>query len=156
MSLAKYSNLIPLLKLFQDIYHLTKQPMLSWEISVNMESEFCISALESALRQYGHPEIFNTDQGSQFTSIAFSDTLKDANVHISMDGRGRALDNIFIERLWRSVKYEEIYPKEYDNVGELIQSLRVYFKFYNEYRPHASLNGKTPANIYAGCQRIAA
>jgi len=130
--------------------------VLSWEISVNMESEFCISALESALRQYGHPEIFNTDQGSQFTSIAFSDTLKDANVHISMDGRGRALDNIFIERLWRSVKYEEIYPKEYDNVGELIQSLRVYFKFYNEYRPHASLNGKTPADIYAGCERIAA
>jgi len=92
--------------------------VLSWEISVNMESEFCISALESALRRYGRPEIFNMDQGAQFTSIAFSDILKDADVHISMDGRGRALDNVFIERLWRSVKYEEIYPKEYDNVGE--------------------------------------
>ncbi len=121
-----------------------------------MESEFCISALESALRRYGSPEIFNTDQGSQFTSIAFSDILKDANVHISMDGRGRALDNIFIERLWRSVKYEEIYPKEYENVAELIKSLRTYFKFYNEYRPHASLDAKTPASIYAGCERIAA
>jgi len=130
--------------------------VLSWEVSVNMESEFCISALESALRRYGSPEIFNTDQGAQFTSIAFTDILKDADVHISMDGRGRALDNVFIERLWRSVKYEEIYPKEYNSVGELIQSLRVYFKFYNGYRPHASLNGKTPADIYAGCQRIAA
>jgi len=121
-----------------------------------MESEFCISALESALRRYGRPEIFNTDQGAQFTSIAFSDILKDADVHISMDGRGRALDNVFIERLWRSVKYEEIYPKEYDSVGELIQSLGVYFKFYNTYRPHASLKGKTPADVYAGCMRFAA
>ena len=130
--------------------------VLSWEISINMESEFCISALESALRCYGQPEIFNTDQGSQFTCKAFTDTLKDANVHISMDGRGRALDNIFIERLWRSVKYEVIYPKEYNSVRELIQSLRVYFEFYNNYRPHANLGRSTPTEVYSGCIRAAA
>ena len=125
--------------------------VLSWEISINMENHFCLSALDSALRRYGQPEIFNTDQGSQFTSKAFTDALKDAEVLISMDGRGRALDNVFIERLWRTVKYEEIYPKEYSSVGELIDSLRDYFNFYNHERPHASLNGGTPGAVYTDC-----
>jgi putative transposase len=113
--------------------------VLSWEVSVTMESEFCVSALESALRLYGKPEIFNTDQGSQFTSVEFTDTLKSADVQISMDGKGRAMDNIFIERLWRSVKYEEIYPKEYPSVQSLMESLDVYFDFYNTERPHSGL-----------------
>ena len=125
--------------------------VLSWEISVNMESEFCISALESAIRRYGRPEIFNTDHGAQFTCNAFTNILKENEVMISMDGRGRALDNVFIERLWRSVKYEEIYPKEYRSVRELIQSLKRYFDFYNIQRPHASLNRNTPSEVYSGC-----
>ncbi len=127
--------------------------VLSWEVSVTMESEFCISALGSALRQYGSPEIFNTDQGSQFTSTEFTDTLKDAEVQISMDGRGRAMDNIFIERLWRSVKYEEIYPKEYPSVQALRESLKVYFDFYNTERPHAGLKQKTPVEVYQWCMQ---
>lgn len=129
--------------------------VLSWEISVNMESEFCISALESAIRRYGRPEIFNTDQGAQFTCNAFTNILKENEVMISMDGRGRALDNVFIERLWRSVKYEEIYPKEYRSVRELIQSLKRYFDFYNIQRPHASLNRNTPSEVYSGCLMFA-
>lgn len=125
--------------------------VLSWEISMDLEASFCISTLERALRVYGRPEIFNTDQGTQFTSRGFTDVLKGAEVSISMDGRGRALDNIFIERLWRSVKYEEIYIKEYRSVRELIQGLKVYFDFYNTQRPHASLGIKTPVEVYANC-----
>lgn len=128
--------------------------VLSWEISINMETDFCVSALERAMRRYGLPEIFNTDQGAhQFTSKAFTDVLKDAEVLISMDGRGRALDNVFIERLWRTVKYEEIYPKEYLSVAELINSLNDYFKFYNNQRPHSSLNGNTPGEVYVNCMQ---
>lgn len=130
--------------------------VLSWEVSVNMESDFCVSALESALRRHGRPDIFNTDQGSQFTSKDFTGALKDAEILISMDGKGRAMDNIFIERLWRSVKYEEVYLKEYDSVRELIRSLKVYFDFYNNERPHASLGGKTPAEVYRECMQLAA
>lgn len=130
--------------------------VLSWEVSVTMENEFCVSALESALRRYGRPDIFNTDQGSQFTSNDFTVALKEAEVLISMDGRGRAMDNIFIERLWRSVKYEEIYLHEYASVGELIQSLRVYFDFYNNERPHQHLGEKTPGEVYLGCLNLAA
>jgi len=129
--------------------------VLSWEVSVNMESEFCISALESAIRRYDQPEIFNTDQGAQFTCNAFTNILKENEVMISMDGRGRALDNVFIERLWRSVKYEEIYPKEYRSVRELILSLKRYFDFYNDQRPHASLNRNTPSEVYSGCLMVA-
>ena len=126
--------------------------VLAWELSVSMEKEFCIAALESALRRFGSPDIFNTDQGSQFTSKDFTDILKDNEVLISMDGRGRALDNVFIERLWRSVKYEEIYPKEHSSCGELVDSLRHYFEFYNTSRPHAALQGKTPAEVYSHCR----
>ena len=115
-----------------------------------MEEDFCVSALESALRRHGHPEIFNTDQGAQYTGEAFTGTLKQAGIRISMDGKGRCTDNIMIERLWRSVKYEEIYLKEYDTVPELIQALKLYFSFYNHARPHQSLNGQTPAEVYWG------
>ncbi len=130
--------------------------VLSWEISVTMDDEFCVSALESALRRHGRPDIFNTDQGSQFTGNAFTKTLKEAEVLISMDGRGRAMDNIFIERLWRSVKYEEIYLKEYSSVKELTCSLREYFDFYNTRRPHSSFGGKTPSEVYWECMALAA
>lgn len=125
--------------------------VLSWEISVTMDSSFCVSALESAFRRYGRPEIFNTDQGSQYTSNEYTSTVLDNDVLISMDGKGRFIDNIFIERLWRSVKYEEVYLKEYTGVEELIKSLKVYFDFYNNERPHASLEGRTPAEVYWEC-----
>jgi len=127
--------------------------VLSWEVSITMDKEFCIAALEAALRRFGPPDIFNTDQGAQFTSRGFTNILKDYEVLISMDGRGRALDNVFIERLWRSVKYEEIYPKEYDSCADLIVSLRNYFEFYNASRPHAALHGRTPLGVYAECHR---
>jgi putative transposase len=122
--------------------------VLAWEVSVSMDSEFCISALERALRCYDQPVIFNTDQGSQYTSNEFTGTLKDYDIKISMDGKGRAMDNIFIERLWRSVKYEEIYVKEYQSVAELRKALREYFEFYNHQRPHQSFEGQTPSEIY--------
>ncbi len=118
--------------------------VLAWEVSVNLDKEFCISALASALRQYGQPDIFNTDQGAQFTSQAFTDILKENNVLISMDSRGRALDNVFIERLWRSVKYEEIYLHEYDSSVDLIKGLRKYFHFYNEERPTPGSTARHP------------
>ncbi len=122
--------------------------VLSWEVSVCMDSSFCVSALESAFRQHGRPEIVNTDQGSQYTSKDFVSTVLDNDVLLSMDGKGRYIDNIFIERLWRSVKYEEIYTKEYASIDELIRSLKIYFEFYNNERTHAGLEGKTPAEIY--------
>ena len=122
--------------------------VLSWEVSITMDEAFCVSALQSALRQYPHPDIFNTDQGAQYTGEAFTGTLKKHAIKISMDGKGRAMDNIMIERLWRSVKYEEIYLKEYASVAELIQSLQRYFNFYNNERPHQGLNELTPAEAY--------
>jgi putative transposase len=128
--------------------------VLSWEVSVSLEEGFCVSALESALRLHGCPEIFNTDQGAQFTGQAFTGVLQKAEVRISMDGKGRALDNVMVERLWRSVKYEEVYLKAYESVGELIEALRQYFAFYNEERPHQGLGGRTPAQVYHG-RRIA-
>ena len=129
--------------------------VLAWEVSVTMEEAFCVSALESALRCHGRPQIFNTDQGSQFTGQAFTGALKDANVDISMDGKGRALDNIMVERLWRSVKYEEIYLKDYESVAELVAALRAYFEFYNRERPHQSHGGATPAEVYYGETQLA-
>lgn len=123
-----------------------------------MDDDFCVSALNSAIRKHGTPEIFNTDQGSQYTGEAFTNVLKDNDIRISMDGKGRFMDNIFIERLWRSLKYEEIYLKEYSTVKELFQELKTYFEFYNFERPHQSLETRTPAEVYWGeaVDRIAA
>ncbi len=124
--------------------------VLSWEFSITMDNEFCISSLDRALRCHGTPYIFNTDQGSQYTSHDFTKVLKDKDIKISMDGKGRCMDNIFIERLWRSVKYEEIYVNEFHSVEQLRKSLKKYFDFYNHERPHQSFNGQTPAEIYYG------
>jgi putative transposase len=121
--------------------------VLAWEVSISLESSFCLSALDRALRR-GQPEIFNSDQGSQFTSAAFTERLLQHRIRISMDGRGRALDNIFVERLWRSVKYEEIYLKDYRSVTEAIAGLQAYFEFYNRERLHQSLGYQTPETVY--------
>jgi len=121
--------------------------VLSWRLSNTMGVNFCLEALEDAL-QIATPNIFNTDQGSQFTSLDFTGRLKEADIKISMDGRGRAFDNIFIERLWRSVKYEDIYLKDYQTVLELYNGLREYFRFYNSERPHQALGGIPPEMIY--------
>lgn len=121
--------------------------VLSWKLSVTMEKEFCMEALEEALK-INFPEIFNSDQGSQFTSPEFTGMLEEKQVKISMDGKGRCLDNIFTERLWRSVKYEEVYLKSYATPLEARRCLKDYFHFYNNVRPHQSLGYKTPAQIY--------
>ena len=122
--------------------------VLSWRISNSMDASFCVDCLEDALRQHGKPELFNSDQGSQFTSTAFTDVLKRKGVAISMDGRGRALDNIFVERLWRTVKYEDVYLKGYANMAELMVGLAQYFAFSNAERPHQSLGYQTPDQVY--------
>ena len=121
--------------------------VVAWELSVSMDAEFCVSGLERALSK-ATPEIFNTDQGSQFTSQAFTGMLKRFGILISMDGRGRALDNVFVERLWRTVKYEDIYLKDYASVPEVRSGLGSYFDFYNHERGHQSLGYKTPAAIH--------
>ncbi len=122
--------------------------VLSWRLSNTLEAGFCVDCLEDALRTHGTPEIFNTDQGSQFTGKAFTGVLLDAGIAISMDGRGRALDNIFVERLWRSVKYEDIYLKGYATLSELLLGLTEYFAFYNGERPHQGLGNRTPEAVY--------
>jgi len=122
--------------------------VLSWRISNSMDASFCVDCLEDALRNHGKPEVFNSDQGSQFTSTAFTDVLKREGVAISMDGRGRALDNIFVERLWRNVKYEDVYLKGYANLAELMVGLAQYFAFYNAERPHQALGYETPDCVY--------
>jgi putative transposase len=121
--------------------------VLAWRLSNTLDSLFCIAALQEALHQH-QPEIFNTDQGCQFTSVAFTGRLEAAGIRISMDGRGRALDNIFVERLWRTVKYEDVYLKNYATVLALIDGLTCYFAFYNEERLHQSLDYRTPAEVY--------
>jgi len=121
--------------------------VLSWRLSNTMDVDFCLKALEDAL-DIDTPDIFNMDQGSQFTSLVFTGILKQANINISMDGRGRAFDNIFVERLWRSVKYEDIYLKNYQTVTELEVGLKEYFKLYNNERPHQALDGIPPEMIY--------
>lgn len=121
--------------------------VISWELSNTMDMTFCLSALERALAQ-NTPKIFNTDQGSQFTSTAFTGRLEKEGILVSQDGRGRALDNIFVERLWRSVKYEEVYLKGYTSVIEALRELEKYFDFYNNERLHQSLNYQTPAMIH--------
>jgi putative transposase len=123
--------------------------VVSWELSTSMEVDFCLSAIGKALA-VATPEIVNSDQGSQFTSLIFLEKLQEANVKSSMDGRGRALDNIFTERLWRSVKYEEVYLKDYQTVQEAKESISNYLTFYNQERPHQSLGYKTPAKVYRG------
>lgn len=122
--------------------------VLSWRLSNSLESGFCLEALEEALG-HGQPEIFNTDQGVQFTNAAFVGALQARGIQVSMDGRGRALDNVFVERLWRSVKYEEIYPKSYTDGQEAQRSLAKYFKFYCQERVHQGLNYQIPARVYA-------
>jgi putative transposase len=122
--------------------------VLSWELSNTLETGFCLSALERAMHRRRRPEIFNSDQGCQFTSEAFVGALEQAQIKISMDGRGRAYDNIFIERLWRTVKYENIYPLEYNSMTEANMGLRNYFEFYNQERLHQSLGYQTPAEVY--------
>ena len=121
--------------------------VLSWKLSNQLAGSFCLEALDEALAQ-GQPEVFNTDQGAQFTSVAFVNRLLDRSIAVSMDGRGRALDNVFIERLWRSVKYQEIYLREYATVADVEEGLRLYFDKYNHERPHQSLDNLTPANVY--------
>lgn len=121
--------------------------VLSWEVSVSLDTSFCVSALNWALAR-GQPEIFNSDQGGQFTSEAFTNRLQDRGIQISMDGRGRVMDNIFVERLWRTVKYEEVYLKDYRSVEEAVENLRLYFDFYNRERLHQALEYRTPEAVY--------
>jgi len=128
--------------------------VLAWELSNTLESLFCVEALDRALRR-GAPEVFNTDQGSQFTDKKFIDVLALNDVKISMDGRGRCMDNIFTERLWRSVKYEEVYLKSYGDISEAKTNLASYFKFYNNERRHQSLYYKTPEEVYENKKRLA-
>lgn len=126
--------------------------VLSWRVSNTMDVGFCVDCLTAALKQYGPPDIFNTDQGSQFTSAKWIAVLQENSIKISMDGRGRALDNIFVERLWRSVKYEDIYPKNYVYIPELLLGLTEYFAFYNGERYHQALGYKTPDQIYQAAE----
>ena len=122
--------------------------VLSWAVSISMEAAFCIDVLEQAIAKHGKPEIFNTDQGSQFTGAAFTGVLTANGIAISMDGKGAWRDNVFVERLWRSVKYEEVYLKAYDSAGEARTSISKYLEFYNGRRPHSSLDGATPNQAY--------
>ena len=124
--------------------------VLTWSVSNTLDGGFCVETLRQALSAYGRPEIFNSDQGVQFTASAFTGELESAGVAISMDGRGRALDNVFVERLWRSVKYEEVYLKDYPGAGAAVTSLGRYFTFYNTERPHQALAYRTPQAVYLG------
>jgi putative transposase len=126
--------------------------VLSWEISNTLDTTFCLKALRHALTLYGAPRMMNTDQGCQFTSEAWINELKDRGVQVSMDGRGRALDNVFVERLWRTVKYEEVYRREYESIADLRGHLATYFHFYNHIRPHSSHDGQTPAEVHSQLQ----
>ena len=128
--------------------------VLSWRVSITMDVYFCIEALEQAIARYGPPEIMNTDQGSQFTSLAFTGLLKEHGIRISMDGKGAWRDNVFVERLWRSVKYEEVYLHAYDNVTDSRTGLGRYFDLYNRRRPHSSLGRKTPDQVYFSQQQL--
>ncbi len=124
--------------------------VLSWRLSITMEADFCVEAVQEAIAKHGRPEIFNTDQGVQFTSTAFLDQLDSAGVRIGMDGKGRFLDNIFIERLWRSLKYEEVFIKAYDSVPEARRGIGGWLGFYNDERPHQALGYRTPRAVFAG------
>ena len=128
--------------------------VLAHGVSSSMSTDFCVDALEEAIGKYGRPEIFNTDQGSQFTSEDFTRVLKNHDIRISMDGKGRWVDNVFVERLWKSVKYEHVYLHTYESVAEARQQLANYFEFYNTRRPHSSLGGQTPDTAYFGNREI--
>jgi putative transposase len=130
--------------------------VLSWRVSNTMDASFCVDALNEAIDRHGAPEIFNTDQGGQFTSDAFTDVLKKHEIQISMDGKGRWIDNVFVERLWRSIKYEEVYLKAYEDIRHARQSLAVYFDFYNSERRHQSLGRRTPDSLYYDAAELAA
>jgi putative transposase len=122
--------------------------VLSWRLSITMEAAFCVETLQDALARHGRPDIFNTDQGSQFTGAAFTGVLAGNGIAISMDGKGAWRDDVFVERLWRSVKYEEVYLRAYDSVSEASASIGRYLDFYNGRRPHSSLDGMTPDQAY--------
>ncbi len=130
------------------VMDLYSRRVLSFRLSNSLDSSFCVEALEEALRRYGAPEIFNTDQGSQFSCEAFIGALKRRNIRVSMDGKGRALDNVFVERLWRSVKYEDVFLNGYASMKEAKAGLAKYFRFYNEERFHQGLDGRTPDEVY--------
>ncbi len=132
------------------IIDLYSRKILSWNVSNTMDTAFVMEALMQAMMRYGLPEIFNTDQGSQFTSNEFTSLLEGEMVRISMDGKGRALDNIYIERFWKTLKYEDIYLYRYDTLKNLRKGLLKYFRFYNSVRPHQSLNGNSPDEVYSG------
>ena len=155
-----WSTDITYLPVFKGHYYLIalmdwySRKVLSWRISNTLDVTFCLDALKEAMEVYGTPEIFNSDQGSQFTSARFTECLKEAGVRISMDGRGRCYDNIFIERLWRSVKYELIYIKEFKNGKELIKEVKDWFNWYNHARPHQSLDYQVPEQLYLESREI--
>lgn len=128
--------------------------VLSWRLSNTMETDFCIEALEEALSRFGRPGIFNTDQGSQFTSPRFTQVLLDAGVRLSMDGRGRWMDNVFIERLWRSLKYECIYLNAFETGSEARAGIGRWITYYNRTRPHSALGGRTPEEVHTACDGI--
>ncbi len=128
--------------------------VLSHRISNTMDTDFCVEALEEAIAVYGAPEIFNTDQGSQFTSMAFTDVLKNHDIKISMDGKGRWMDNVFVERLWRSLKYEEVYLRAYESVAEARRSIADYFGYFNGERRHSSLGRQTPDHVFFNHQPL--
>lgn len=132
------------------ILDLATRKVLAHRVSTSMTADCCVEALEEAIATYSTPDIFNTDQGSQFTSVEFTQVLKDHDIKISMDGKGRWVDNVFVERLWKSVKYEHVYLHAYESVSEARQQLASYFAFYNTRRPHSSLGGQTPDTAYFG------
>ncbi len=123
--------------------------VLAWRLSNTMDADFCVAALEEAIARFGRPDIFNTDQGSQFTSFAFTNTLRDAGIRISMDGRGRWMDNVFIERLWRSLKYECVFLNAFETGSEARTGIGRWISYYNADRPHSALGGRTPDEVYA-------
>jgi putative transposase len=138
------------------VIDLFSRRVLAWRLSNTMETSFCVEAVQEALRRYGTPEIFNTDQGAQFTAEEFTGVLLDAGIKISMDGRGRCLDNVFVERLWRSLKYEEVYLYAYDSVLAARAGIARYFRFFNDERPHEALGYQTPSSFHDGLLNEAA
>jgi putative transposase len=137
------------------VVDVSSRRVLAHRVSITMEAAFCVEALEEALARHGKPEIFNTDQGSQFTSLDFTSVLTKAGVAISMDGKGAWRDNVFVERLWRTIKYEEVYLRAYDSVSEARASISRYLAFYNRRRPHSSLDARTPDEAYFGVHAMA-